>query len=144
MTLVNDDQKQALLDQVNAILSRRMSAKMAKLAKNYVRQYFLRAPLDDLARETPETLATIVAEQFKFLEQRQPGERLIRIFNPQLDTDGWESQHTIIETVHDDMPFLVDTAALILAELNIGVHLIIHPVMRIKRDEALGSGDPEG
>ena len=70
MTLVKDDQKQALLDQVNAILSRRLNARMAKLAEDYVSQYFLRAPLEDLACETPETLATIVGEQLNFLKQR--------------------------------------------------------------------------
>jgi glutamate dehydrogenase len=134
MTSENDDQKQALLKKVNAILSGQMSARKAKLAKKYIELYFLRVPLDEVVRESPAALAMIVSNQLDFLKKRSPGESLIRIFNPSLDREGWESQHTIVEIINDDMPFLVDTVSLTLAELDLGVHLIIHPVMRVKRD----------
>ncbi len=134
MTSGKDDQKQALLKQVDTIFTNQMSERQSRLARTYIGLYFRRVPLDDLVREAPVTLAKIVASQLEFLKLRAPGEILIRIFNPQIDKDGWESQHTIVEMVNDDMPFLVDTAALTLAELDLGVHLIIHPVMRVKRD----------
>ena len=36
------------------------------------------------------------------------------------------------------MPFLVDTATLTLSEMDLGVHLVIHPVVRIGRDAECG------
>jgi len=129
------DQKQALLDQVIARLADQMNTRQAKLAEMYVRYYFRRVPLDDLVQEAPATLATIVSKQLEFLKVRSPGETLIRLFNPRVESDGWESEHTIIEMVNDDMPFLVDTATLTLSEMSLGVHLIIHPVMRVNRDD---------
>ena len=135
MTSRNVDQQQALLDRVSSILAGRLNARRARLAENYVTNYFRGVPLDDLVQEAPATLATIVSNQLDFLQVRSPGETLIRIFNPRLESDGWESKHTIIEMVNDDMPFLVDTATLTFAEMKLGVHLIIHPVMRMKRDD---------
>lgn len=134
MTSGIDDQKQTLLAQVNAILAGGMSERQTKLAEMYIKYYFLRVPLDDLVREAPATLAKIVTNQLEFLKVRSPGERLIRIFNPCIERDGWDSQHTIIEMVNDDMPFLVDSASLTLTEMGLGVHLIVHPVIRVKRD----------
>jgi len=134
MTPGIDKQKQLLLDQVIGILENRLSARRARLAALFVEYYFRRVPLDDIAREDPATLATIVINQLEFLMVRLPGQTLIRIFNSEMETDGWESQHTIIEMVNDDMPFLVDTATLTLSEMKVGVHLIVHPVIRFKRD----------
>ncbi|MEE8338824.1 MAG: NAD-glutamate dehydrogenase, partial [Xanthomonadales bacterium] len=134
MTPDIDQQKQVLLEQVVSILEGQLSARYARLASLYVEYYFRRVPLDDMAREAPATLARIVSNQLEFLKIRLPGQTLIRIFNPEMKTDGWESQHTIIEMVNDDMPFLVDTVTLTLSEMKLGVHLIVHPVFRFKRD----------
>ena len=135
MTPQIDKQKQKLLDQVIAVLKGSMSARQASLAAKYVKYYFRRVPMEDLAREAPATLATIVSNQLEFIQLRLPGQTLIRIFNPTMAKDGWESQHTIIEMVNEDMPFLVDTATLTLSEMKVGVHLIIHPVILVTRDK---------
>jgi glutamate dehydrogenase len=135
MNLDKDKQKAALTEQVIANLEKRLSAGKAKMAVLYVEQFFRRVPIDDLASEAPQTLAAIVISQLVFLNQRKPGEMLIRVFNPGVDAEGWDSPHTIIELVNDDMPFLVDTASLTLSEMDLGVHLIIHPVIRMGRDD---------
>ena len=134
MTSGIDKQKQLLLDQVISILESRLSAPRAELAALYVKYYLRRVPLEDIERVAPATLATIVSNQLEFLKIRLPGQTLIRVFNPELERDGWESQHTIIEMVNGDSPFLVDTATLTLSEMKLNVHLIIHPVIRFKRD----------
>jgi len=78
-------------------------------------------------------LAGMVANQFDFAFRRKSGELLLRVFNPAEKRDGWDCEHTVIELVNDDMPFLVDSVNLALSELEIAVHLMIHPVMRVRR-----------
>ncbi|MCU0988063.1 MAG: NAD-glutamate dehydrogenase [Xanthomonadales bacterium] len=129
-----DARKQALTGQVIANLQSRLGAGKARMATRYAEQCFRRVPMEDLAAETPSTLATIVLRQLAFIGRRKPGEMLIRVYNPEPTADGWESPHTIVEMVNDDMPFLVDTGALTLSEMGIGIHLIIHPVIRVGRD----------
>ncbi len=135
LNMTSETNKQRLLDQVIIVLNDRMSPRRASLAAKYVKYYFRRVPMEDLVREAPATLATIVSNQLEFLKIRLPGQMLIRMFNPTMEKDGWESQHTIIEMVNEDIPFLVDSATLTLSEMKVGVHLIIHPVILVARDK---------
>jgi len=62
-----------------------------------------------------------------------------------LAADGFESSHTIVRIVNDDMPFLVDSVTMALAEQGATRHQIAHPVMVLARDaagqrEGLGEG----
>jgi glutamate dehydrogenase len=57
----------------------------------------------------------------------------VRLFNPTLKEHGWESAHTVVQVVNDDMPFLVDSVTRAMAEQGIGVHVLGHPVMAIGR-----------
>src|SRR3546814_20122485 len=61
---------------------------------------------------------------------------------------GWESPHTVLQIVNDDMPFLVDSVTMALAEQGIGVYVLGYPVVPITRDRAgklleVGAGNPE-
>jgi len=126
--------KQALLEQVSSILAGRASPARAQQARYYTEAYFRRVPIEELSRETPVALAAIVGAQMKFIGRRPAGETLIRVFNPTLERHGWESPHTVIEMVNDDMPFLVGTANVAMAELNLQVHLMVHPIIHVERD----------
>jgi glutamate dehydrogenase len=130
-----DDRKTALLSQVSSILDDQLDARQAKMAKVFIEPYFRRVPLDDIAGEEPEKLAAMVRGELELLEFREPGTCHVRVFNPSLETDGWECRHTIVQMINEDKPFLVDTASLTLADMGLGVHLIIHPVVRVDRDK---------
>ena len=136
MNLDTDQQKEALTSKVISSLKKNVDASQAKMAALYVEQCFRRVPFDDLVSEAPQTLAAIVKGQLEFIRKRAPEEILIRVFNPTLENDGWESPHTIVEMVNEDMPFLVDTAAVAFSEMGIGIHLIIHPVVRVGRNSS--------
>jgi glutamate dehydrogenase len=59
----------------------------------------------------------------------------VRVFNPQFEIDGWQSTHTALQIVTDDMPFLIDSVTMELNREGFGVHSIIHPVIAVRRDE---------
>jgi ABC-type polar amino acid transport system ATPase subunit len=48
----------------------------------------------------------------EFRAQARSGHARVRVFNPSIEEHGWQSTHTIIEIVNDDMPFLVDSVAM--------------------------------
>jgi glutamate dehydrogenase len=129
-------QKKAFLEQISIELQQLLEPKKAETAKQFVQQCFRRVPVEDMARYAPSVFASMVRRQLAFIDRRKPGELLIRVFNPSAENAGWESSHTIVEMVNDDMPFLVDTAALTVSEMGLGIHLIVHPVIRISRDKS--------
>jgi glutamate dehydrogenase len=127
-------EKTSLLKRIKAVLSSRLSVADAKNAGLYSDVYYKRIPVADLIEESVEMNANRVMNQLEFIDQRQEGELLLRVFNVDKDRDGWVCRHTIVEIVNDDMPFLVDTANMVIQELNLGVHLIVHPVYNVERD----------
>ena len=56
------------------------------------------------------------------------------MFNPNRREHGFDSPHTIVQLVTDDMPFIVDTVMLELARAGYPVHFAVHPVVRVRRD----------
>src|SRR5690606_9367347 len=90
----------------------------------------------ELPLHTPEGWAALAMDLLDFARRRKPGTAILRLFNPSLKTHGWESPHTVLQIVNDDMPFLVDSVTMALAEQGVGVHVLGHPVIHMSRDRA--------
>ena len=56
------------------------------------------------------------------------------MFNPDLATNGWQSPHTVVQIVTDDMPFLVDSVRMVMTSMHLGIHLVLHPMLSVERD----------
>src|ERR1700761_9394247 len=127
----------ALIERIaQAVPGAGKSAKaQSSLQQRYVRTYFRGVGEEDLAERTPTALAKAALNQFTFGSQRRtPGESLVRVFNPDLQRDGFESPHTVVMIVTDDMPFLVDSVSMVFGRAEIAVHMIVHPVFDVHRD----------
>ncbi|MEW6636967.1 MAG: NAD-glutamate dehydrogenase, partial [Actinomycetota bacterium] len=59
----------------------------------------------------------------------------VRVYNPHFEEDGWQSTHTVLEIVIDDMPFLVDSTRMEVNRQGYAIHLMLHPIMKIRRDD---------
>ena len=59
----------------------------------------------------------------------------VQVFNPDLVANGWQSAHTVVQIVTDDMPFLVDSVRMAMTAMGLGIHLVIHPMLRVVRDD---------
>jgi glutamate dehydrogenase len=57
------------------------------------------------------------------------------VYNPRFEEHGWQSTHTVVEVVNNDMPFLVDSTRMEINRRGFGIHLMIHPVMQVRRDD---------
>ena len=71
---------------------------------------------------------------WQFAARRQPGEIRLRLSNPRIEVHGWQCGHTVLETINDDMPFLVDSLTGALNRAGLTVHLVVHPVVWLVRN----------
>ena len=101
---------------------------------HFARRVFGRVADKDLAAAPAEQRAAIALALLAFARRRLPGIAKVRLFNPTEEVDGFESRHSIVHVVNDDMPFLVDSIANELNRREINVHLLAHPVMGVRRD----------
>ena len=89
---------------------------------------------DDIAERSPQDVYGLALAHFNFARQRTAGSTKVNVYNPEFDVHGWQSRHTAVEIVTDDMPFLIDSVSMELDRRGFGVHLIIHPVLIVRRD----------
>ncbi len=90
----------------------------------------------DLAFFSADERARIVASIWAGASKRREDEVIVRVFNPTPETDGWTVDHTVIEIICDDAPFLVESVTGVLQNLGFSVHIAIHPVVAMRRDAA--------
>ena len=124
-----------LLDTVLTRVRDRFPESEAPAVERFVRQYYRWVPAEDLADRSPLDLYGAAVAHWKEMLQRQPGEIKVHVFNPDIEQHGWQSTHTVVEIVTDDMPFLVDSVTMELARQGHPIHLVIHPVIEVRRDE---------
>src|SRR6267143_2583817 len=105
-----------------------------ELPQRFLRAYFHGVADEDLAERTPRQLAKAALAHLAFAARRAPGRSLVRVFNPDAHRDGFESAHTLVLTVTDDMPFLVDSLGIVFSRAELAVHMIVHPVLEVRRD----------
>src|SRR5579862_5366689 len=109
-----------------------------ELRQRFLRAYFYGVAEEDLAARTPRHLARAALAHLAFGKRRPPGHSLVRVLNPDLRRDGFESEHTLVFSVTDDMPFLVDSLSMAFGRAGLAVHLIVHPVLQVRRDRRGG------
>ena len=105
-------------------------------AEHLIRAYVASMPVFDRAQADPDLLYGASLGLLTFARERMPGKPVLRVFDPDLDRHGWVSSHTVVEMVNDDMPFLVDSVTMELSRLGFGIHLLVHPVIPVRRTEA--------
>ncbi len=113
----------------------RLSGRDSAAAERFIRQYYDRVPPEDILDSPADSLYASAFALWKFGERREPGTAKVRVLNPTIDEQGWTSTRTVVEAVQEDMPFLLDSMLAELGERAHGVHLIIHPALRVRRGD---------
>ena len=134
MAVKGADLESELIDTVCERVRERLPAGQVAPCESFVRQYYQWVPAEDLADRNPLDLYGAGVAHWNLAQQRAPGESKVRVYNPDFEQHGWQSPHTLIEIVTDDMPFIVDSVTMQLGRLGYGIDLVIHPVIRVRRD----------
>jgi glutamate dehydrogenase len=127
------DKKADLLERVVDRLHDQLKADQAERAEAFLRHYYRAVSALDLLERDPLDVYGAALFHLRLGEQRPPGQATLRVYNPQIEQHGWQSTHTVVEVVTDDMPFLVDSISMALNRLGLLIHITIHPVIPVKR-----------
>jgi glutamate dehydrogenase len=126
--------KSELVDSLTKLVRDRMPAKKSDVSESFLRQFYTHVSPQDMLAEEHEDLFGAAMSILAFAGERQPGTAKVRAYTPRFESNGWQSAHTVIEIVNDDMPFLVDSVTSALVRMEMTVHLVIHPIIRMRRD----------
>ncbi|MCH8496870.1 MAG: NAD-glutamate dehydrogenase [Marinobacter sp.] len=124
------------LSQLADAFSEKLGKADAEKLSRFATEYFAYLPLDELLpRRFSDTYGGVLAA-WQFFQKRPSGGPLIRVFNPDLEDDGWQSTHTVIFILHPNTPFLIDSVRIAINQREVGTHTIQHAVYEVERDRA--------
>jgi len=100
----------------------------------FTQQYYSATPSQELEARKIDDLYGATLACWSFI-QSSDSEGKIRAFNPDFEGHGWQSTHTIIEIIHKDIPFLVDSVRMELNRREMAIHFINHAVLPLSRNK---------
>ena len=102
---------------------------------DFVAAYFDSTDPDELQARGPATLFASANAHWRLLDApRPPNTAKVRVFNPTLAEDGFVSDHTVVQIVNDNMPFLVDSVTMAINRGSRTAHWVVHPLLSVTRD----------
>ncbi|MGM0982405.1 MAG: NAD-glutamate dehydrogenase [Pseudomonadota bacterium] len=132
--VAHEETRQDLLKQLEERLQGRLDEAKAAQVSAFARHFYATVPLDDLADRRLDDIYGATLSVWHFLQQFDPDDPKVRVFNPDFEQHGWQSTHTFIAVLHEDMPFLVDSVRIELNRRGMTVHAIHNAVLATERD----------
>ena len=129
-----DGQPSVLLQNVNKLIKQKVKDQVTLVEKFAYMLYGNMSNEDLVGRNDSDLYGAALSLWQTFNQHAQPA-AMIRVFNPEIAKHGWESKHTIVEIVVQDMPFLVDSVRMALSRLSITAHLLLHYPLQTDRDK---------
>ncbi|MGO4326701.1 NAD-glutamate dehydrogenase [Cupriavidus sp. 2TAF22] len=111
----------------------RLPGEMFVKVEPFLRHYYDLTDTEDLLQRDVADLYGAVMAHWQTAQRFVPGNARLRVYNPNLEQHGWHSDHSVVEIVNDDMPFLVDSVTMEINRLGLALHSAIHPVFLIWR-----------
>lgn len=126
MTYKFEEGKDLIIKAVADRIRRNMKGKQGVDCAEFIRQFYGTVSIDDLRAWDVDDQYGAAINFWDFIRVRAPEETKIHIYNPDFEKHGWQTTHTVVEVITDDMPFIVDSLRMVINKLGIVSHLIIH------------------
>jgi len=122
-----------IIDSLRTIAGRRRPND--PLLQSFLGVYYRDVPSEDADSKRLNAAYAAAVAHLQLGRTRRAGETLVEVLSPDLERDGWETERTILMFVTDDVPFLVDSVRMVLDCYELGIHLLIHPMLSVGRND---------
>ncbi|MGJ8647901.1 MAG: NAD-glutamate dehydrogenase [Marinomonas colpomeniae] len=132
---MTDYKKHELIERIEVEINDNFNSIDANNIVQLAHLYFQDSLTEDLTSESIENLYGTIVCLWDFLQQRTAGQPKVRVYNPNYEEHSWQSTHTVIEILTEDMPFLVSSFNIALVRLGHTVHMTAHPALPVERNK---------
>jgi glutamate dehydrogenase len=123
------------LEEARDELISRVEKSISKDLTSVVSRYFDLVAPEDLVGTDVRDLEGLIKSHVALGQSRTPGTSKVQALSPNLDSQGWQSPHSVVQVVTDDMPFLVDSVSAEISQQDRSIRVVIHPRFWVKRDQ---------
>ena len=136
MAFFTADSKTDFQGQLRAALAAHLDERQLSQVALFAEQFFAIAALDELVERRLADLVGCTLSAWRLLERFGPAQPQVQVFNPDYEKHGWQSSHSVVQVLHPDMPFLVDSLRMELNRGGHGIHNLQSSVLGVRRDAA--------
>lgn len=119
--------------QLQAALAQHVDEKLLPQVGLFAEQFFGIVALSELAERRMSDLVGSTLASWRLLERFDPAQPQVQVFNPDYEKHGWQSTHSLVEVLHPDMPFLVDSVRMELMRRGYAIHTLQNSVLQVRR-----------
>ncbi|PMH46498.1 NAD-glutamate dehydrogenase [Vibrio sp. 10N.286.49.B3] len=125
-----------LIEKVYQLIHEKLGVTYQPLVTQLAQHLFNNIAQQDLHHRNESDLYGAVVSLWHHVNEKKAQDISVRVFNPTVSQQGWQSTHTIVEIVVPDGPFLVDSIKMALSRLERSSHLMLHGPTQLKRSKA--------
>ena len=126
--------KQNLLVKLAERIEQRSDLEHRQDLHSLAKIFYGRFPPEDMRERSPENIYGCLYGLLRFMDGWQADGPKVRIFNPEIQTHGWESKYTVLALLSKEMPFCVASVRGELNRRNIKIHTIASCNLATRRD----------
>ena len=123
----------AALEQLTAMAQVRRADD--QVLADFLPRYYNELPESEVDDRKLEDVYAVAVAHLALGRVRQQAETIVSVVSPERDRHGWHSTHSVLLAVADDVPFMVDTLRMTIERHGLGIHLLVHPMLDVVRDE---------
>ena len=101
---------------------------------DFLSLYYFELPEEDVDDRKIDDIYAVGVAHLDLGRVRAVGTPVVRVVSPERERDGWQTAHSVVLMVTDDMPFLVDSMRMVLERHDLDIHLLVHPMLTVERD----------
>ncbi|UFH50990.1 NAD-glutamate dehydrogenase [Pseudomonas sp. KNUC1026] len=122
--------------QLRAVLAQHVGDTALPQLALFAEQFFGIIPLDELTQRRLSDLAGCTLSAWRLLQRFDAADPQVRVYNPDYERHGWQSTHSVVEVLHSDLPFLVDSVRTELNRRGYSIHTLQTTVLSTRRNDA--------
>lgn len=127
----HDVEKRKLIDAVHKALESDDPA-----LAGFASAFYDRGAAEDIVGYSAEELTGFARDAWQDFQNHDLGTHRVSITDPKFKAKGDKAKNlTVVEVVNDNMPFLVDSVMDELQDSKLEVHLVLHPIFIVERDD---------
>ena len=133
--MIWDKLKKSLLTELGQRIDARADEADRESLHNLCASFYGRFPAEDMRDRSVENLYGCLYGLFRFLRSWPETAPRIRIFNPEIQSHGWESKNSVVVAHCRGIPFSTASVRGELNRRNLTIHCISSSNLPVMRDE---------
>lgn len=129
------NQKHDILDQIFSRLKGYFADQEQQTLEKFIQSIFRDVAVTDLSLISLTDLAGMTVSLWRETQKWKGNQAKVRVFNPDVEQDEWQSAHTVLTVLCRNTPFVIDTLKLIINEQNMKLHRLYYGEMATLRDK---------